>query len=394
MGSGREERYGRQAQFIGARLGTATLLAALFACGAEDATTNARPAGRASRFSEMTEDAGTPSQAPAEPSPNFGGRGGSVVDAGPKTCASSVAPLEKVAVDVIFIIDSSGSMNEETAQVQQNINTFASNIVKEKLDLQVHMITPRGTPLGNDGICVPQPLGKGNCQDNPPLFQQWDQRVGSTNGLELFLRAYNQGTVRLRLQAKKVFVMVTDDRSATPANTFDAQLLAAANKGMFGDERRRNYIFNSIVGWQEGSPYLSTNPVCATAQETGVDYQTLSQLTGGRIESVCKTSYESVLGNIAKGITERQACELAVPVGAGADPRKVAVQTSAQGKPTRALEQVTDEAKCAQYPDGWYYDNNDKPTRMHLCKGVCEEVRVAKEPKVEAVVGCEVPLPR
>jgi hypothetical protein len=125
-----------------------------------------------------------------------------------------------------------------------------------------------------------------------------------------------------------------------------------------------------------------------------MEHRKLSQLTGGLIESVCKTDYSSVLSNLAKGIAERQACQLPVPTGNGTDPSKFAVRISTPSGTPTTLERVTDASKCAAFPQGWYFDNNDNPKTVLLCAGACGTVREKTSSKMEALVGCAAPLPR
>src|SRR5262245_9257028 len=70
------------------------------------------------------------------PTGSFGGEGepgpGSLGDGGTASsdaaCAASVVSALRAEVDIIVVIDTSGSMDEETAQVKANINTFAQSI--------------------------------------------------------------------------------------------------------------------------------------------------------------------------------------------------------------------------------------------------------------------------
>lgn len=49
-------------------------------------------------------------------------------------CAAKELKAEPAKVDLIFIVDASGSMSEELVQTQQNINAFAQTIGKSGLD--------------------------------------------------------------------------------------------------------------------------------------------------------------------------------------------------------------------------------------------------------------------
>jgi hypothetical protein len=327
------------------------------------------------------------------------GGGGDFTDGGgdgSTTCAAANVATQKAKVDIIFVIDDSGSMIAEMTQIKTNVNTFAQAIGTSGLDYQVLFIVKKATSAGQVGnvICVPPPLGGPNCADNAPLFHHINQDVQSSNSLSLVLSTYDSATAALawnkylRADSWKVFVEVTDDQSYVSAASFDQQLLAKAPAGMFGTAQARRYIFHSICGWQEGTAPLSATK-CTTAVNTGSEYQKLSQLTGGIVDSVCKTDYSGVLNNLAKGIVAKLACELTVPTTATSDPTKVVVQHTPSTGAAQKLEQVTDAAKCASFPNGWYYDDNATPTRVLLCSGICDASAKDVGSKIEALVGCK-----
>ena len=333
------------------------------------------------------------------PPPSFGDGGFDSSSSGDAACAASVAETNKAKVDLIFVIDNSGSMTEEMRQIKVNVNTFAQTIGTSGLDYQVLFIVRKATSPTQTGnvICVPAPLAGANCADNPPRFHHINQDVQSNNSLTLILSTYDSTNMalnwkqHLRPEAYKVFIEVTDDESSLASAAFDTQLLAKAPAGMFGTATARKYIFHSIVGWTDGTANL-TGPRCSTAVNIGLRYQELSKLTGGIIDSVCKTDYSGVLGKLATGIVEKLGCELTVPSSATSDPTSVVVQVVPPGGTPKNLTQVTDASKCATVPDAWYYDNNTAPTKILLCPTTCTALTNAS--KVQALVGCKAPQPK
>jgi hypothetical protein len=331
------------------------------------------------------------------------GGGSGAADAGAGgggSCAGTVAETQKAKVDIVFVIDDSGSMTEEMAQIKTNVNSFAQKIGATGLDYQVLFITKKAKNSAQNGnvICVPAPLGGPNCGDNAAIFHHIDQDVQSNNALDLILSTYDSNNAALawnkyvRADSTKVFVLVSDDESNLASDKFDAQLLAKAPAGMFGTAMQRKYIFHSIVGWTAGQPVPSTK-TCSTAVQPGSVYQALSKLTGGIVDSVCKTDYSGVLDNMAKGITDKLSCNLGVPQAA-TDPSKVAVQETPMGGAPKQLTRVTDASKCATVKDGWYYDDPAAPKEIILCPDACSQANAMAGTKIQAVVGCTVPPPK
>jgi hypothetical protein len=358
------------------------------------------------------DDGPAPSGAPQSGNLGSGGSGGPNGDLGgddkkpdPNAqCAADVTTAKRAEVDIIVVIDTSGSMSEETQQVQTNINNFASSIGNSGLDYRVIMLAeknkqiPFPIPIPPTGICTPPPLGGANCADNPPRYFHIDESVGSTDSLQLILSTYDtKWQQHLRPTSYKVFIEITDDNSAMGWQAFDTQLLAKQPAGMFGTATSRKYIFNSICGWQDNTPPLSGNK-CGSAVNTGDQYQHLSQTTKGVIDSVCKTSYANVFNNIAKGLVTTLGCEFAVPVpknGGAVDPGSVIVNYTAGGQTQPSpLTQVTDASKCGTIKDAWYYDNNTAPTKIIFCPSLCDSAGKDTAGKLEIALGCKAPPPR
>lgn len=335
-----------------------------------------------------------------EDGPSFGSDDGRGTDTGSDpSCAATRAPTDKGSVDIIFVIDNSGSMGDEIEQITKNVNTFAQTIGQSGLDYRVIFVSASAPKPGEfwggsvATVCAPAPLAGADCGDNPPLFFQINERIGSHDSLRAILSTYPQWQGHLRPESTKVFVEVTDDESKLSAESFDQQLLAKTPAGMFGTAEKRQYIFHSIVSMPSGATAPSSG-VCPTAAGTSLEYQKISLLTGGLIDEVCKTDYSAVLGNLAKGINERLGCELTYPTAQAADPKKVVVSFETQNGTTKHLTQVTDASKCGLVDDGWYYDDAAKPTKILLCPTMCATATQTPGASIEALVGCKAPEPR
>jgi len=373
-----------------------SVLAFAIACGSsQDAGGPSDGSSGASGTSGSSGSSGTSGVGPFGTSGGASGTSGSGTSGG-ATCAATTAATTKAKVDIIFVIDDSGSMTEEMVQIKQNVNTFASKIGAIGLDLTVTFIVKKANSPTQNGnvICVPAPLAAANCADNPPVFHHVNQDVQSTDSFKLILSTYDTSWMNyVRMDATKVFIEVSDDRSAMTYTDFDTALLAKAPAGMFGTAADRHYIWHSIVS----KPFAATPPttqICSTAAGPSVDYQSLSLLTKGIIDEVCKTDYSAVLDNIAKGITDKLGCEVGVPTSAAADPTKVAVTFTPKGAAAQTLTQVTDESKCGTIPNAWYYDNAAKPTKIILCPSTCSTANASPDGKLEALVGCATAGPK
>jgi hypothetical protein len=334
--------------------------------------------------------------------------GGASSGSSGENCAATSAQTAKAKVDMIFVIDNSGSMTEEMEQIKVNVNNFAGKILNVGLDLHVIFIVARASSPAQGGnvICVPAPLAGANCADNLPTFRHVPQSVSSNNSFSLILSTYDSANAALawnkdlRLDSTKIFVEVTDDESNMTFQNFDTQLLAKQPAGIFGTAQARKYIFHSIISKPFADPVPSSN-LCIDpdtgntgADGTSLQYQEASKVTGGLMDEVCKKDYSGVLDNIAKSVVDKLGCELTYPKAEAADPTKLVVQYTPMGQPGKPLTQVTDTSKCSTVQDGWYYDDNANPTKIILCPSMCTTANAAPGSKIEALVGCKAPLPR
>ena len=80
------------------------------------------------------------------------------------------ATLQKKPVDIIFVIDNSGSMTDEILAVQTNINkNFADIINKSGLDYRVIMVASHGDARSAQSVCISAPLSRhASCSPLPP----------------------------------------------------------------------------------------------------------------------------------------------------------------------------------------------------------------------------------
>jgi hypothetical protein len=118
-------------------------------------------------------------------------------------------------------------------------------------------------------------------------------------------------------------------------------------------------------------------------------------LTGGIVESVCKTDYSSILQNLARGITNKLVCELDLrgPDDRPIDSQKVAVRFTPEGEEGRILDQVSEESRCDEVTEGWHYDDPDQPERIILCPETCDAFNSDVIGTLEILTGCAVPPP-
>ena len=338
------------------------------------------------------------------------GAGGGGVDGGTTgagggedaACAatSSEASAQPQPADIIIAVDTSGSMDAESAQVQQNLNAFATIITNAGIDVHVVMIA-------DASVCIPAPLGSGACGGNDqslPAYRHVVQGVASNDALEKILSTYPQWQPSLRANASKTFLVVSDDDSSMSAQTFTNALLALDPPTFQG------FKFDAVVSATSpdscifGGCFFNcascNNPCCDQATfcsplsaAEGTVYKELVQQTGGVGGDLCAQDFGPVFQSMATAIVSNTpiSCEYdipAIPDGGMIDPTKVNVAYTPGGGMPQTIGNVPSAADCTPQNGGWYYDDPQSPTKVILCPSTCTAVQSSPNGKVEVLFGC------
>jgi len=294
---------------------------------------------------------------------------GPPVDAGLDECATVAVEAETTLrpVDIIWVVDSSGSMENEAARVQEHMNEFASDILAAGIDPHVVVITD------HDYITVPPPLGT-----DPEHYLFVDRHVGSNEPLERLIDQWDRYGHFLREDAVTHIVAVTDDESDMSDGEFDVRMT-----GLLGHE----YTLHAIASEDDGGRE------CDGAADIGRRYYNLADLTGGLKISICTRDWTAVFDRLRERGAEPAPppCDYAVPdppMDEELDFMRVNVQyTPGSGGATQTFPYVESEASCGG-TGGWYYDDPSAPSEVRLCPSSCTLVGMDTDGSVSIALGC------
>jgi hypothetical protein len=217
-------------------------------------------------------------------------------------------PAEARVVDLIVVLDNSGSMTAEADQVQASLNSLASGLQASGHDL--HVIAISADSSDEQGLCAPAPLGSGSCPSDQNLagYRHVVQAVGSTNALSLVLSTYPTYASSLRAGSERHIVVITDDESSLSGASFTSQLLAL-------DADFADFRFHAIAAQTLDplpNPPIPPFPRCVvTATTVGQTYIDLADARGGIFEDLCDEQVGISLAIIAQGITSAPVPSLA-----------------------------------------------------------------------------------
>ncbi|NVJ22540.1 choice-of-anchor D domain-containing protein [Myxococcus sp. AM011] len=232
----------------------------------------------------------------------------------------------KAKVDVLFVVDNSGSMMEEQQSLGQNFAAFLSAASAAAVDYRIGVTTtgldsspggwsecPGGAQGGENGRLFPVDGSRARIitPDTPDAAGVFaaNTQVGvchwNEQGLDAAHRAlsdpllYNQDDGRtplpndgnggfLREEAKLAIIFLSDeeDFSSQPVSFYETYFLA-----LKGNDKSKLSI-NAIVGPMD----LAT---CPTSSSSGSRYIQLANATGGVVESICTPNWASSLEKLS-----------------------------------------------------------------------------------------------
>jgi hypothetical protein len=315
-------------------------------------------------------------------------------DSGPRRDAfvpcegSSVVAMSTFApVDIIWVIDSSGSMDGEARIVQDNMNNFAASISGSGIDYHVVVITDPSF------VTVPPPLGT-----DPMRYLFVNHPVGSNEPLQALISTYPMYQMFLRPMAVTHFVIVTDDESDLAAGAFQTMM-----EGLLG----HTFDAHAIASPNETHPscpfpLCPTEPGCTgpngDAADVGMQYMTLTDATGGRFFSICTADWSALFADLeaAIAIGTTIPCVFIIPPppeGMAFDERQVNVRyTPGGGGDASTVGKVHDSTACGP-AGGWYYDSDettapDAPAQILLCPASCDTIGRDTMGSIDIAFGC------
>ena len=314
----------------------------------------------------------------------------------PENCTGiteTAEPATLAKVDIIWVIDSSGSMWDEAQRVATNINAFATDIGSASIDYRVVILTTvdlvtAGTPLATSGNY---------------LFVA--ANVDSQNSLAILRDLYGQYSSFLRPDAVTHFVILTDDES-----DFNLLLTPAERANAFRNEMQgllgKSFYAHAIASEDAGGgaacmpsdpaacPFGMTIPGMCGASAPGFTYYELAKLTSALTVSVCIADWSEVFGPLKEAVIESAPlpCNYAIP--APPDNKKLdAAKVNVQYLPAEGGEQLFPRADGLEACAGhlaWYYDDPDAPQEVLLCEDACK--MVAAGGTINITFGCETVL--
>jgi hypothetical protein len=310
------------------------------------------------------------------------------MDFGFAECVGSdyVAETRSAPVDIIFVIDNSGSMDEEAAQVQMRLNGFVEAIGGAGIDdYHVIMLTQLGF------VSVPDPLGS-----DASRYRFVDTNVQSTDSFERLLEQLPVFTDFLRPTAVTHVVFVTDDESRMSAAAFQGSFESA-----LGHPFRGHAIASPPDSIHTECPFpgfcLPPLPGCSgpggAAADNGRQYWELASATGGTQLSICAADWAALFTELLMvvAVPTTIPCNFLIPEppeGTSFDPNLANVVFTPLGGEPMTIPRAA-SGDCTGAGVRWIYNDPDRPTEILLCNPACDLVEASADGAVRIQLGCE-----
>lgn len=304
-----------------------------------------------------------------------------------------MAENKRQPADIIFGVDTTGSMGEEIGFTEQNMNAFSQQISAAGIDVRVILISGlkdgmQPIPVYLDGVCVDSPLGAGSCpaDSNPPSYFHLPHALADWDILQAYIDLYPMYRDHLRESSFKTFVSISDGDVAAnpvqqqPINSMD-KFVSAVSQLEPSSAMWKNWRYSAIYSFS----------ACGVGNDVGVVHADLVKHTQGIAGDLCLQDFGPVFDDLAKQVTEivALACDWEIPAppaGELFDPRKTNVQLTIDAV-TEPLSNAPTIMDCGTR-EGWHYDSEETPQRVVACPSTCARIQAARDAQVSVLFGC------
>jgi hypothetical protein len=281
------------------------------------------------------------------------------------------AKIERGPVDIIWVIDSSGSMDDEFFNVMSNLSAFADGLNKSGANAKV--VTMHGFSQLLDPVSL-TPFGM-----DPKRYKYLNVNVSSWDALTQLIANFDKYKSFLRPDAPTHVLVVSDDESITELGgmtgaDFKSQMEAKLGHGFF---------FHAVVADGKNG---------CNGFNVGTTYMTLADETKGEKLPICTSDWSGLFKKLESAVIASAPlpCDFEVPAppaGMSLDPNLVDVGFTAPGAKTKeSFPKAMEESACGDRL-GWFFDDNAAPTRIEFCPSACTKVKAGGS--IGIAFGCE-----
>jgi hypothetical protein len=224
------------------------------------------------------------------------------------------------AADIMFVVDTSGSMGSEAANVASNLNAFGQHLEKEGIDYHLIVVAQ---DMSSVRLCVKKPVAKTDCGLTGDRFLKTNTYIASTDACTKMVdpNVYKAYSAMLRQDSGKTIVFVSDDTISgtfgctssnckTPAaKNFLTKLQEIDTEGYF---KPTSKLLNGVMVHSIDAHDCGGEP----GNGRSFTYKGLAEQTGGTNFKLCETDWTPYFSTIAGAVgstTVGSKCKHGIP---------------------------------------------------------------------------------
>lgn len=316
----------------------------------------------------------------------------------------------RVPIDVILLVDGSGSTGSIPMHVQREVESNL-RVVLEAASIDYHIVLISSCDFALAGLPAgryarfPLLLGSGDPFAFRPLLLNYASRdwASTKSSHQTILGACVSEAERagpgwqalMRPEARKVFIHFTDsagwgERIDGFDGTFDVEL-SAMDPAMFGTVDAPRFTYHAFLGLGAGAApdftlYCPDEAIVTSTctgpfrdpPGSGGGFQAIARRMRGYRAPICGFDrYDEVFGAIAAStVAYAQDCTFELPetpLGFTLNLDAIAVRYTTMAGRVRDFRQVPSAAECGE--DRFYLDRTTDPARVTLCPEACDLAR-------------------
>lgn len=328
-------------------------------------------------------------------------------------CAGVTAQteVEFLPTDVIWAIDTSGSMNASFPAIKQALNDFSQRVIDAGIDAHIILLAGAEPAMGSDtGLCVPPPLGSGECgvgstpggaatDSREPTFLHLNLPFGMTAGIPTLLDNYNSYKHLLRPNALTQLVLTEDGPPFPTAQQvvdhIEGRASATFTPPWDPPLASGSWVFNGVI-CKDGTG-VGTCILAFGVPQTTLD---LIEMTGGLVSNLDdagnnsgKDPFSELLAKLAEAVIigAQVSCEYAIPAAPAGETFSRDMVNVIYSNPQQGsilYPKIPDDKSCDDN-EGWHYDDLNSPSKVILCPAACATVQSDVNARVDVKFGCE-----
>lgn len=235
-----------------------------------------------------------------------------VVTDPPRVDATQVDVLQQAdgIVDILWVIDDSGSMANQRRTLVSNFDRFVSELLTLKVDFQMGVTSTNATDQGK--LRGTTKIIKNTTPNQKQVFEanttfpasrtRWEQGLRmaqfAVSGPNVASGGANEGFVRPKAALAVIVVSDEDDSSYGEPDYYARAFRSSKGKGNEG-----LVTFSTIGGTPpQGCTPAGEQQFYGSLAEPAFRYSAVSAKTGGVVGSICDQSFEATLRQIAQAL--------------------------------------------------------------------------------------------